>query len=104
MTHRNWLILAGIFLLPFAAQSQRMWKGAYNRLGLKAGANHFSIVTDDLPSEANTSWTAGFTTRSDSMCIRALTANSTAMPSVAAIDVQPIQESFESGVAPVAER
>ena len=64
MTLRNWLILAGIFLLPFAAHSQRMWKGAYNRLGLKAGANHFSILTDDLPSEANTSWTAGFTTRS----------------------------------------
>lgn len=64
MNLRNWILFGVLLLLPFAGNSQRMWKGAYNRLGLKAGVNHFNIKTEDLPVSGGTSWTAGFTTRS----------------------------------------
>lgn len=60
----KYLLLFGILLLPFASNAQGKWQGAYNRLGFKAGANHFGIETDNFVSEAGTSWTAGFTTRS----------------------------------------
>ena len=64
MNLRKDLFLLGILLLPFASNAQGRWQGAYNRLGFKAGANHFNIATDGFSSEAATSWTAGFTTRS----------------------------------------
>ena len=57
-------MVGGLLLLPFAANAQDIWRGAYNRLGLKAGANNFNIDTDQLPISSSTSWTAGFTTRS----------------------------------------
>lgn len=59
------VLLTCVILLPLAGHAQRgMWDGAYNRLGLQAGMNHFNINTDELPVTARTSWTAGFTTRS----------------------------------------
>src|SRR5690606_34495929 len=58
-------LLIGLLLMPLGVNAQRgMWDGAYNRLGLQAGMNHFNIDTDELPLTARTSWTAGFTTRS----------------------------------------
>lgn len=51
-------------LVPFIAVGQQDWEDSYNRLGLKAGANYFNIITEDLQVTPKVSWTAGFTTRS----------------------------------------
>jgi hypothetical protein len=42
------LILAGFLCLPFMSSGQRIWDGEYNRLGLQAGVNHFTIQTSEL--------------------------------------------------------
>ncbi len=57
-------ILLSIFLFGtiIHSQAQRIWDGEYNRLGLQAGMNHFSIQSDALPVTPKMSWTAGFTT------------------------------------------
>lgn len=64
MAKKNLLIFCAILMLPFASNAQRIWEGAYNRLGLKGGVNYFNIQTENLPVTGAVSWTAGFTTRS----------------------------------------
>lgn len=56
------LLLVGFLGFTFSSQGQRIWDGEYNRLGLQAGVNHFSIQTDAFPITPKMSWTAGFTT------------------------------------------
>ncbi|MFD0977238.1 hypothetical protein [Salinimicrobium gaetbulicola] len=63
MNLQRFLILTGILCLPFMSSGQRLWDGEYNRLGLQAGINHFTIQTSEpLPISSGISWTAGFTT------------------------------------------
>lgn len=57
------LLLVCLFCLPFICSGQRIWDGEYNRLGLQAGINNFTIQTSEpLPISSGISWTAGFTT------------------------------------------
>lgn len=63
MQLKRWLVLLVICLFSINSHAQ-LWDDEYNRLGLKAGANYFNIITQDLPLTPKASWTAGFTTRS----------------------------------------
>lgn len=58
------LLLVALCFASFQLTAQRNWEAPYNRIGIKAGANNFMIITENLPIEPKTSWTAGFTMRS----------------------------------------
>lgn len=65
MTPRKWVIFIIVLCFSFTATAQRFWDGENNRIGVQAGANQFTILTEDFPVSPLTSWTGGFTTRSD---------------------------------------
>lgn len=63
MNHKRILLLASLCSVSFFSSAQRLWDGEYNRLGLQAGVNHFTIQDKNtLPISSGMSWTAGFTT------------------------------------------
>lgn len=60
---KSYIILCLFILCSTILHSQRMWEGEYNRLGLRAGVNHFNIHTGNFEINPKVSWTAGFTAR-----------------------------------------
>lgn len=62
---QNLLLFSGLLLISFYGNTQRLWDGSHNLLGLQVGVNHFKIAATKLPFSPGKSWTVGFTTRSN---------------------------------------
>ena len=65
MDCKKYVLLCLFALAPFLTQGQMIWGGEKNRIGLRAGANHFNIHTGNFEIYPKTSWTAGFTARAN---------------------------------------